>query len=198
MTPPRPTTPFEVITDPRPPPALPSAVLGMSVFILTEVMLFAGMVSAFTITKASAVLGWPPPGQPRLPADETLVNTAALLLSGGVLLWAGRVFEGERRAARRPLLISLALGSFFVVFQGLEWVALLGEGLTLTSSQHGAFFYLIVGTHALHAVAAIGALGMVAHRLVQGRLQSSTFQAVRVFWYFVVLVWPVLYVLVYL
>ena len=54
MTPPRPTTPFEVITDPRPPPVLPSAVLGMSVFILTEAMLFAGMVSAFTITKASA------------------------------------------------------------------------------------------------------------------------------------------------
>ncbi len=198
MTPPRSTTPFEVITDPRPPPALPSAVLGVAIFILTEIMLFAGMVSAFVITKASAVLGWPPPGQPRLPADETLVNSAALLLSGAVLVWAVRSFKTERRAARGPLFVAIALGAFFVLFQGFEWVTMLGQGLTITSSQHGAFFYLIIGTHALHAVAAIGALAMVTHRLVQGRLQSSTFQAVRVFWYFVVGVWPILYVLVYL
>jgi len=170
----------------------------MLFFILTEVMLFAGMISAFTITKSSAVLGWPPPGQPRLPADETMVNTIALLLSGVVLFWAGRAFARERRSARGPLFTAWALGAFFVLFQGIEWVHLLQEGLTIQSSQHGAFFYLIVGTHALHAVGAIAALSMVAHRLRRGRLASSTFQAVRVFWYFVVLVWPVLYTLVYL
>mgnify|MGYP001824254087 CR=1 FL=1 len=199
MSPPRSTATLHVVTDdPRPPPALPSAVLGMLVFILTEIMMFAGMVSAFMITKSSAVLGWPPPGQPRLPVDETLVNTAALLLSGGVLFWAGRVFERDRPAARGPLMTALALGTFFVIFQGVEWWGLLSQGLTMTSSQHGAFFYLIVGTHALHAIAAIGALGMVAGRHAGSRLQSSTFQSVRFFWYFVVLVWPVLYVLVYL
>ncbi len=198
MTPTRTTTPFEVISDPRPRPALPSAVLGMAVFILTEIMMFAGMVSAFTITKSSAVLGWPPPGQPRLPADETLVNTIALLLSGVVLFFAGRAFAKERGSAKAPLLVALALGTFFVLFQGFEWVALLGQGLSLTSSQHGAFFFLIVGFHGLHAVVAIGALAMVGQRLQQGRLAASTFQAVRLFWYFVVLVWPVLYVLVYL
>ena len=50
----------------------------------------------------------------------------------------------------------MLLGAFFVLFQGVEWVALLREGLTLTSSTHGAFFYLIIGTHALHAVVALG------------------------------------------
>ena len=196
--PPTRTTPLRVISDPRPPPALPSAVLGMMIFVLTEIMMFAGLVSAFSITKASSVLGWPPPGQPRLPAEETAVNTLALLLSGVALFWAGRVFREERKRARTPLLAALVLGAFFVVFQGVEWVALLREGLTLTSSQHGAFFYLIVGMHGLHALAAIAALGMVWQRLAQGRLQQSTFQSVRVFWYFVVGVWPVLYVLVYL
>ena len=44
---------------------------------------------------------------------------------------------------------------FFVVFQGFEWVRLIGEGLTMTSGTLGAFFYLIVGMHALHAFAAI-------------------------------------------
>src|SRR5688572_31524505 len=36
---------------------------------------------------------------------------------------------------------SLILGATFVALQGAEWVALLAQGLTLTSSSHGAFFY---------------------------------------------------------
>ena len=46
----------------------------------------------------------------------------------------------------------MLLGAFFVVFQGAEWLALIGQGLTLTSSALGSFFYLIVGSHGLHAV----------------------------------------------
>lgn len=194
---PRRPAPFQVISDPRPPPLLPNAVLGMLIFVLTEIMLFAGMVSAFSIARASSLLGWPPPGQPRLPFEETAVNTVALLLSGLLLFHAGRVFQREQRRAEGPLLVALALALFFLLFQGIEWLALLREGLTLQSSQHGAFFYLIVGTHALHALAAVVALLMVWRRLRQRRLRDDTFQAVRVFWYFVVLVWPALYLLVY-
>jgi cytochrome c oxidase subunit 3 len=90
------------------------------------------------------------------------------------------------------------LGTFFVGFQGVEWVALLGEGLTMTSSTYGSFFYLIVGTHALHAVAALGGLGWAWLRLDRGLLTTSQLATVSAFWYFVVLVWPVLYLKVYL
>ena len=90
------------------------------------------------------------------------------------------------------------LGAFFVYAQGVEWVALLREGLTLQSSSYGGFFYLIVGTHALHAVCALVALGWAWHRLSQGRLTATQLATVAAFWYFVVLVWPILYVQVYL
>jgi cytochrome c oxidase subunit 3 len=67
------------------------SVLGMGVFVFTEVMLFTGLISAFMISKASVLEGfWPPPGQPRLPVEATLINTAALLISGVVLLLAYR------------------------------------------------------------------------------------------------------------
>lgn len=180
----------------RPPPLLPGAVLGMSVFLLTEVMFFAGLLSAFLITKASATFGWPPPGQPRLPAEETLVNSAALLVSGALLFWAGRVHK-DGGASGLWLWSAAAFGAFFVLFQGAEWAALLGEGLTLTSGKHGAFFYVIVGAHALHAVAGLAALVWLGLRNARGALTADAFQAMRLFWYFVVLVWPPLYVLVY-
>jgi cytochrome c oxidase subunit 3 len=189
--------PFPRRVVPRRQPLGPNAVVGMLIFVVTELMLFAGFISAFTITRA-AYNTWPPIGQPRLPAGETLLNTAALLLSGVSLVLAHRSFDRQPQRTGRYLLGSLLLGLFFVVFQGAEWVALLRDGLTLTSSNHGAFFYLIVGTHGLHALAAILALGIVYLKFRRGSLQRTTFFAVEVFWYFVVGVWPVLYLRVYL
>jgi cytochrome c oxidase subunit 3 len=175
---------------------VPSSVMAMLIFVFTEVMLFAGLISAFAIVRSGAP-DWPPPGQPRLPLERTAVNTAALLLSGALLAFARRAYNRERARARAPLLASILLGAFFVVFQGVEWVALLGEGLTLTSSSLGSFFYLIVGLHALHAVIALALLASTWLRLRGGWLASSRLATAEVFWYFVVGVWPVLYLTVY-
>src|SRR4030095_13151862 len=149
----RSTAALRVITDPRPRPVIPSAVLGMLIFVGTEVMLFAGMISAFLILRATAAGAWPPPGQPRLPLEETAINTLALLASGFLLWRARRPVSRSPARARRPLTIAMALGAFFVLFQGYEWVMMIRQGLTLTSSNHGSFFYLIVGVHGAHCVA---------------------------------------------
>lgn len=180
-------------------PLVSSGVLGMLVFIFAEVMFFAGLISAHTIVKAQSAGGmWPPYGQPRLPVEQTAINTAALLVSGIVLLLAWFAFRREASTARIPLALSILLGGFFVFAQGQEWVALLGEGLTIQSSSYGGFFYLIVGAHALHAIGAILALAWAWHRLYKGLLTASQLATVAAFWYFVVLVWPILYIQVYL
>ena len=57
---------------------------------------------------------------------------------------------------------------------------------------------LIVGIHALHAFAAIGMLAIATNRLQSGWLTPGFFGATEIFWFFVVGVWPVLYVVVYL
>ena len=189
---------LRVLENPAPPVPIASAVLGTLIFIFTEIMLFAGMISAHSIARASSPLTWPPPGQPRLPAEETAFNTAVLLLSGAVLWWAGRAYRNKTPGeAIKPFALAIALGAFFVVFQGFEWAALLREGLTLTSSQQSGFFYLIVGVHAAHAVVAIGFLVWAWSKLRAGFLPASTFAATRTFWYFVVLVWPIVYWQVY-
>jgi len=185
------------------PKLLPDGMLGMLVFIFTEIMLFAGLVSAHTIVKSGAMAGqmWPPYGQPRLPASETIFNTVILLLSG-VLLWGAQIAFRRYRGVGLVPKLTLAgaglLGTFFVVAQGREWTALVAEGLTLTSSTYGAFFYLIVGVHGLHALAAIGGVAWACHRLWKGGLSREQLGTVAIFWYFVVLVWPILYWRVYL
>src|ERR1700693_6649434 len=70
---------------------LPNSVLAMIIFIATEVMFFAALMSAHTIARATVMGGvWPPAGQPRLPVERTAFNTAILLLSGVLLFIANR------------------------------------------------------------------------------------------------------------
>jgi len=178
-------------------PVVPNQVLGTIIFMLTESMLFAGFISAYTISKANVPV-WPPVGQPRLPIETTAATTLVLLLSGALLWYAGRVYSKDPDAARRPMLAAGALGTLFVLAQGVEWVQLLAAGLTVQTSAHAGFFYLIVGVHALHVIGGLGALLLQVRRHVGGTMNADGFWAARLFWYFVVLLWPVLYWKVYL
>lgn len=179
-------------------PVVPSSVLGMMIFATAEVMFFAGLISAFTIIRSRVMPElWPPPGQPRLPAEATALNTAALLLSGALLVASQVRFRRAGPAASPLVLASLALGAVFVGLQGYEWVKLLGQGLTMTSSSLGSFFYLIVGTHGVHAVVALLLLAWAWLRLRRDALSPSRFYAVQALWYFVVGMWPIIYARVY-
>lgn len=171
------------------PPVLSSQVLGMVVFILTEVMVFASFISAFTIVK-SGFNNWPPMGQPRLPVMATAFNSLFLFASA----WTITKAKGRKNF----FLLTLILGLLFVILQGREWFHLLRYGLTLTSSVYGSFFYLIIGFHALHVLGAVTALSFMYFRLIHGHLKDETFKAVKIFWLFVVALWPILYALVYL
>jgi heme/copper-type cytochrome/quinol oxidase subunit 3 len=187
---------IRVVAEARTPQLLPSGVLGMLIFVFTELMLFSGLISAFTIIRSAAVV-WPPPGQPRLPFEQTAFNTMLLLASGVMLLLTRRTFQRDRVKARTPMAIAMALGAAFVALQGAEWVALLRQGLTLTSSSFGSFFYMIIGLHGLHVLIALGILAYAWLRLQRGWLASSQLATAEVFWYFVVGIWPVLYLVVY-
>lgn len=187
---------------PRPSRArfLEPAVLGVLVFMGSELMFFSGMLSAYNIARARVPMSiWPPPDQPRLPVEATAVNSAFLLVSG-VLAWlAVRALAKANAAQAFKLAIAGALtGTVFVLGQGYEWSQLLGQGLNMQRSAHASFFYMIVGTHALHVVGGLVGLGIVVRRLAQGTATLAQLRAAQLFWSFVVLVWPVIYLMVYL
>lgn len=178
---------------------VPSSVLGMLVFVATEVMFFTGLFSAVTITRAgSAPLSWALPAGLVLPVAQTAFNSVALLASGVLAFVAYRQFRRlDMAVAARTLLAATLLGALFVVLQGREWWTLLSQGVTMQSTPLSAFFYLIVGTHAVHAVAAIIGLTVATARLYAGTLSSGFLFGTLTFWYFVVGVWPIVYLRVY-
>ncbi|MDA0345936.1 MAG: cytochrome c oxidase subunit 3 [Verrucomicrobia bacterium] len=177
---------------------IPSNVLGVVVFVLTEMMFFGGLISAYMIVKAGNIM-WPPPDQPRLPVTLTAFNTLFLVGSGVLVYLSNKsLARGDTAASKKQLGLAILLGLVFVGVQGFEWVRMLGHGLTMTSSTYGSFFYMIIGCHALHVFGALAVLINVFFKFSNSDFKHSSYWGVQVFWYFVVGVWPILYVLVYL
>jgi heme/copper-type cytochrome/quinol oxidase subunit 3 len=177
------------------------SLLGLLIFLGTEAMFFAGLISAFLILRAGSGV-WPPPGQPRLPAAVTAINTLILLFSAYTMHRAVlAVRRGNQKALVNWLAVTGALGTIFLGVQGVEWVRLVQFGLTLTSSLYGATFYTLIGFHGLHVLAAAIVLLTVLGRAARQRYSAQNHTGIelcRLYWFFVVGIWPVLYVLVYL
>jgi len=177
-----------------------SGVFGMLIFMVTEAMFFAGLISAYMVIRAG-VEEWPPWGQPRLPVVATAFNTVVLLASGFIMAHSRTCFKkNELALGRRWLGISILLGTFFLVFQGYEWIQLLKFGFTLSSSVFGGLFYLLIGAHGVHVMGALAVLIYAWYRIKTpgNHITTEGLYPFQLLWYFVVCVWPVLYVLVYL
>lgn len=175
--------------------------VGVLIFLAAEAMLFAGLISAYLVIRSSQVV-WPPPGQPRYPVGVTALNTLVLLFSGFAMAAANRsAHAADLARLRRWLTVAGAAAVIFLVIQGVEWARLIGHGLTLTSHLYGAIFYVVIGGHAVHVLAAVIILLAVSRKVWRTHSTQnirSVMEGTRLYWYFVVGLWPILYVLVYL
>jgi len=183
-------------------PKVPNAVIGAYVFVASELVFFAGMVNAY-LSFRSQIPVWPPLGQPRLPVELTAVNTVFLLISGVMLYLANKAFADPflKTKTLRYLGLGIAFGGLFLLIQGYEWVELmLFADMRANHSIYAALFYMIIGTHAFHVVLTLAFLVYVFTKISQAKKHkdlAGTFFVGRIFWFFVVGVWPFLYIMVY-
>lgn len=179
-----------------------NGVIAMIFLLATELMFFAGLISAYIINRSAAMV-WPPFNQPRLPIEVTALNTVVLLASAIVLFFFSRKINPDsykEKSTMHLLSFAMILGLGFLIIQGTEWVNLIHYGLTTSSSLYGAFFYLIIGAHAVHVIAG---LLILMYLYFSSKSQDyfelkNSVTVCSMYWYFVVGIWPVLYVLVYL
>ena len=183
-------------------PVLSSPVLAVAIFVFTEAMLFAGLVSAYIVLRGQYAGVWPPVGQPRLPVAITGFSTAVLCASGVTMWLAVRALaRGRGSLFARLLTITLVCGAAFLVMQGREWASLIEYGMGTNANLYGSLFYTIVGAHALHVLGAVVALAIMSQRASRNHYTPEShdgMRALRAYWTFVVVVWPPLYGLVFL
>jgi len=174
--------------------------IGTIVWLSSELMFFAGLFAMYFTARAQHVGEWPPPPT-ELDIPYALVVTIVLVASSFTCQLG--VFAAERGdvfGLRRWYLVTLAMGTFFVLGQANEYRNLVEEGTTIPGSVYGTVFYLATGFHGLHV---IGGLFAFVFLLIRTRLskftpaQATAAIVVSYYWHFVDVVWIGLFSVIY-
>jgi cytochrome c oxidase subunit III len=183
------------------PGGISSSLLGMVLFIASEIMFFGGLFGAY-FTIRSAAPEWPPPDNPHLSAGYAAVLTAVLVSSSVTMqfgVWAIR--QNHQRRLIMWLAVSLVLGATFLTMQGLEYGNLLEEGMTLSSGVYGSTFYTLTGFHGAHVAGGAAFILIVLLRARSGQFTArhhDTVEMASYYWHFVDVVWIGLFSTIYL
>ncbi|MGA7383853.1 MAG: cytochrome c oxidase subunit 3 [Methylocella sp.] len=171
--------------------SLPAAKIGLGVFLAVVGILFALLISAYSMRMEMGE--WRP-----APVPELLwLNTGVLILSSGALQWAQvAARRGRMDAMRAGLLAGGAMALAFVGGQLIAWRQLDAAGYYLTANSAAAFFYLITGVHGLHILGGLVALGRTMDKAWQGVKLDQMRLSVELcatYWHFLLFVWLVLF-----
>ncbi len=175
--------------------------IGTIVWLSSELMFFAGLFAIYFTARAQNVGEWPPPPT-HLDVPYALVVTIVLVASSFTCQFG--VFAAERGdvfGLRRWYVLTLAMGTFFVLGQANEYVTLVTEHhTTFASGPYGTVFYLATGFHGLHV---IGGLVAFVYLLIRTKLskftpaQATAAIVVSYYWHFVDVVWIGLFAVIY-
>jgi cytochrome c oxidase subunit III len=182
-------------------------VLGMLLFITSEVMFFAGLFAAYFNIRANTT-PWPPINAETGEAFQlhimpiVLPATILLVISSFTCqfaVWA--IKKDDRRGFIRNIAVTLVLGIIFLVMQGYDYLVLGAEGITLSSGVFGTTFFTLTGFHGAHVFGGVIMLSVVLYRGMAGQFSAKHHDAVEatsLYWHFVDVVWILLFSILYL
>ena len=191
------TTPETAVEGGRP-AGMSMPLLGMVLFIASEVMFFGGLFGAYFNLKAEAAGGvWPPEG---IDVHSTIpgIFTVILIISSFTLHAAvNSIKRGNNRGLVRWTVITLILGLVFLAGQLYDYSTL---DFTIRDGVYGTLFYTLTGFHGAHVFAGLVYLFIVLIRASTGQFTRHSHAAVEgasLYWHFVDVVWIVLFLILY-
>jgi cytochrome c oxidase subunit 3 len=181
-------------------------ILGMILFICSEIMFFSGLFAAYFSVRA-ATKPWPPTEPAELAEHFNLHAepwfalglTAILVLSSFTCqfaIWAIR--RDDRTGFIRNLAVTLILGITFLIGQVIDYTTL---GFGLSDGTFGTTFYTLTGFHGAHVFAGVVMLSVVLYRGLAGQFSARHHDAVEatsLYWHFVDVVWIALFSTLYI
>jgi cytochrome c oxidase subunit III len=180
-----------------------TALLGVLLFIGSELMFFAGLFAAYFNARAAAPQ-WPPEGVTFIqPVPLPLIVTAILVSSSFTMQWAvGRIRKGDRSGMNRAIVVTLVLGIIFLVLQVYDYLELVQEhGFGINSGIYGTLFFTLTGFHGAHVFGGVVGMTVILLRGLAGQFSGRhhvAVEAVSAYWHFVDVVWIALFTTIYL
>lgn len=185
----------EAIAMDAPPTGIQTGKLGMWVFLVSEIMLFTGLIGSYIVLRLGAI-SWPNPLE-TLNVWLLATNTVILISSSLTMaLSLDAAKQDKQEALRRYLLWTALLGSTFLAIKFLDYLHLWRGGFTIASSLFGSCYYLLTGFHALHVLSGVILLLYLFVAASRGMFSATNFGRVEysgLYWHFIDIVWVILF-----
>jgi cytochrome c oxidase subunit 3 len=186
-------------------PAIKPAMMGMYIFLASEVMFFGSLFAVYFYLYGSHLV-WPPPvTSPDFYVNWwpiPFVNTIVLLSSGVTCHFALEAMRHDNRP--RFFLLQIAtiiLGVGFEIGQLVEFINAFHRGMSLTANTFASAFFTMTGFHGAHVLGGLILLTLILYRAARGQFSSRHHvgvAAVTLYWHFVDVVWIFLFGILYL
>ena len=188
-------------------PAIKPGMMGMYIFLASEVMFFGSLFAMYFYLYGSHLV-WPPPAPSTTNEFYVnwfpipFINTIILLSSGVTCHFAADAIAHDNR--RRFFILQIAtivLGLGFEFGQLYEFITAFGRGLNLTANTFASAFFTMTGFHGAHVLGGLILLTLVLFRGAKGQFSSQhhvAVAAVTLYWHFVDVVWIFLFGILYL
>ena len=190
---------------------LEASVLGMWVFLVTEIMFFGGMFMAYLLYRTTYPDAWLA-GSHEL--NEVLggINTLVLICSSLTMALAVRAAQvGSRRGQLVNLVLTIMFGTTFLVIKYFEYAAKFEHHLVPgahfdpardpAQQLYFSLYFMMTGIHALHMVVGIGLMLIILRMAWKGRFSPDYFGPIEIsglYWHLVDIIWIFLFPLLYL
>ncbi|MCS7062604.1 MAG: cytochrome c oxidase subunit 3 [Methylacidiphilales bacterium] len=187
-----------------------TARFGMFIFLLSEAMLFLGLIAGYVVLFISNLSTWLPESGAYYHLEWPLswmnwlmiLNTVLLLASSWTFHLSEVALRGDRAdRALGWLTLTTILGVIFLCGQAFEWWHLKHEGLWINEGGlYAATFFTLTGFHGAHVAIGIGLLLWAWVRLLTGKVTATRyvmFENVGLYWHFVDIVWVFVFSLLY-
>lgn len=176
-------------------------VLGMLLFILSEIMLFAAFFAAyFFVRVVVSPDSWPPAGI-ELPVLIAGINTVVLVSSSFTIHYALEAMKHDnRRGMQLGLAITWLLGATFLFIQINEYIHI---GFSARDGAFGSIFYSLTGLHGAHVFIGLLLLTFANIRAFRGHFGPKQkdhlgLEIPGIYWHFVDIMWIIVFVTIYI
>ena len=179
----------------------PIPLVGMLLFISSEVMFFGGLFATYFNARASFAGEWgPPAGAPELEILPIALPITIILLTSSLTMHFGvaAIARGNASRLRLWLVVTLILGIVFLAGQVYDYTQL---GFGISDGVFGTEFYTLTGFHGAHVFGGVVGLIILTVRAGAGQFSARNHvavQAVSYYWHFVDAVWIALFATLYI
>ena len=179
---------------------MPTALVGMLLFIASEIMFFGGLFATYFNARAAVgAEAWGAPEGGHLDLPLAAVLTVILVASSFTMqfgVWAIR--RGDTGGLKMWTAITLGLGVLFLAGQLYDYSQL---GFGIADGPFGTTFYTLTGFHGAHVFGGAVGLSIVLARTLRGQFSARNHvavEAVSMYWHFVDVVWIGVFSTIYL